>query len=87
FVAATKRYSNPNLGTFDFTLGMGWGYLGTRDNISNPACKLSDNFCQRPSDSVSTGGTANADRFFKGPAALFGGVEYQTLHAPLRFKL
>ncbi|MCV5803444.1 YjbH domain-containing protein, partial [Escherichia coli] len=30
FVAATKRYSNPNLGTFDFTLGMGWGYLGTR---------------------------------------------------------
>ncbi|WP_256929753.1 YjbH domain-containing protein, partial [Vibrio parahaemolyticus] len=42
FVAATKRYSNPNLGTFDFTLGMGWGYLGTRDNISNPACKLSD---------------------------------------------
>ncbi|MCV5746634.1 YjbH domain-containing protein, partial [Escherichia coli] len=49
--------------------------------------KLSDNFCQRPSDSVSTGGTANADRFFKGPAALFGGVEYQTLHAPLRFKL
>ncbi|MCR9672190.1 YjbH domain-containing protein [Vibrio alginolyticus] len=87
FVAATKRYSNPNLGTFDFTLGMGWGYLGTRDNISNPACKLSESFCQRPSDSVSTGGTTNADRFFKGTAALFGGVEYQTLHAPLRFKL
>ncbi|ELA8168524.1 YjbH domain-containing protein [Vibrio parahaemolyticus] len=87
FVAATKRYSNPNLGTFDFTLGMGWGYLGTRDNFSNPACKLSDSFCERPSDFKGNGGSVDFERWFKGPAALFGGVEYQTLHAPLRFKL
>ncbi|MCA2493928.1 YjbH domain-containing protein, partial [Vibrio sp. 2175-1] len=87
YIAATKRYSNPSLGTFDFTLGMGWGSLGTRDNISNPACKLSDRFCERPSDVLDTGGTTNFDRVFKGPAALFGGVEYQTLHAPLRFKI
>lgn len=87
FIAATKQYSNRNIGTFDFTLGMGWGYLGTRDNISNPACKLSDKYCERPSDYLSTGGTTNFDRLFKGPAALFGGIEYQTLHKPLRFKV
>ncbi|MDF2153911.1 YjbH domain-containing protein [Vibrio sp. CAU 1672] len=87
FVAATKRYSMRHLGTLDITLGMGWGYLGTRNNISNPMCKLSDKYCSRPADFLSTGGTTNFDRAFKGPAALFGGIEYQTLHEPLRFKL
>ncbi|WP_420788357.1 YjbH domain-containing protein [Vibrio alginolyticus] len=87
FIAATKRYSNSKLGTFDFTLGMGWGYLGTRDTVTNPFCKASDKFCDRPSEFLSTGGTTNFDRAFKGPAALFGGIEFQTLHKPLRFKL
>ncbi|OOX32533.1 hypothetical protein BJL83_16840 [Vibrio parahaemolyticus] len=87
FIAATKRYSNSKLGTFDFTLGMGWGYLGTRDTVTNPFCKASDKFCDRPSEFLSTGGTTNFDRAFKGPAALFGGIEYQTIHKPLRFKL
>ncbi|MCR9497732.1 YjbH domain-containing protein [Vibrio alginolyticus] len=87
FITATKQYSNSKLGTFDFTLGMGWGYLGTRDTITNPFCKASDKFCDRPSEFLSTGGTTNFDRAFKGPAALFGGIEYQTLHKPLRFKL
>lgn len=87
FVAATKRYSNPSLGTFDFTLGMGWGYLGTRENVTNPLCKLKDKYCERPSEFLESGGTTNFERAFKGPAALFGGIEYQTLHAPLRFKL
>ncbi|WP_199438234.1 YjbH domain-containing protein [Vibrio owensii] len=87
YIAATKRYSNPNLGTFDFTLGMGWGYLGTRDNITNPFCKASDKFCDRSEEFLDSGGTTNFNRAFKGPAALFGGVEFQTLHAPLRFKV
>ncbi|MEE3878802.1 YjbH domain-containing protein [Vibrio sp. YYF0003] len=87
FIAATKRYSNPNLGTFDFTLGLGWGYLGTRDNISNPACKVSERYCDRPSDYKGNGGSVDFERWFKGSTALFGGVEYQTLYAPLRFKL
>ncbi|HCH4266029.1 TPA: YjbH domain-containing protein [Vibrio parahaemolyticus] len=87
FIAATKRYSNSKLGTFDFTLGMGWGYLGTRDNITNPFCKASEKFCERSEEFLDSGGTTNFDRAFKGPAALFGGIEYQTLHKPLRFKL
>ncbi|MBR9873092.1 MAG: YjbH domain-containing protein [Vibrionaceae bacterium] len=87
YIAATKRYSNPNLGTFDFTLGIGWGYLGTRDNITNAACKLSDRYCDRPSDYKGSSGSVDYERWFKGTTALFGGVEYQTLYAPLRFKL
>ncbi|MGV2989302.1 YjbH domain-containing protein [Vibrio sp. E150_011] len=82
FVAATKRYEN-----FDFTLGMGWGYLGTRDNVPNPFCQVSDGFCTRASDTKGNGGMASYDRWFRGPAALFGGVEYQTPWQPLRFKL
>lgn len=87
FIAATKRYSTPKLGTFDFTLGMGWGYLGTRDNVTNPFCKLGDKFCERSDEFLDSGGTTNFERAFKGPAALFGGVEFQTLHEPLRFKI
>lgn len=87
YIAATKRYSNSNVGTFDFTLGMGWGYLGTRNSISNPVCKVSDRFCDRPSDYKNDGGSVDFERWFKGSSALFGGVEYQTLYAPLRFKL
>ncbi|WP_372078311.1 YjbH domain-containing protein [Vibrio sp. 10N.222.51.C12] len=82
FVAATKRYGN-----LDFTLGMGWGYLGTRNNIANPFCKISDEFCNRPSDTKGNGGMVDYERWFKGPAALFGGVEYQTPWQPLRLKL
>ncbi|CAH0527240.1 YjbH domain-containing protein [Vibrio hippocampi] len=82
FIAATKRFGN-----LDFTLGMGWGYLGTRDSITNPFCKASDKFCDRPSDVRGNGGSVDYDRWFKGPAALFGGIEYQTPWKPLRFKL
>ena len=36
FMAATKRFSTEHYGQFDVTLGLGWGYLGERGNISNP---------------------------------------------------
>lgn len=82
FVAASKR-----VGPLDFTLGMGWGYLGTRDNISNPFCEIKDGFCDRPTGTAGEGGKFDANKMFRGPAALFGGVEYQTPWQPLRLKL
>ncbi|ART81798.1 hypothetical protein CBP31_03485 [Oceanisphaera profunda] len=82
FLAASKR-----VGPLDFTLGMGWGYLGTRGNISNPFCEVADGFCTRPTGTSGSGGKFDADKMFKGPAALFGGVEYQTPWQPLRLKL
>ncbi|WP_076588958.1 YjbH domain-containing protein [Vibrio ostreicida] len=82
FVATTKRFGN-----IDVTLGLGWGYLGQRDNITNPFCKASDKYCSRAGDFKGTGGDVDYERWFKGPAALFGGFEYQTPYRPLRIKL
>lgn len=82
FVAATKRFGN-----LDFTLGIGWGYIGQSGNVSNPVCKISDRFCNRPSDYKDKGGTVDFERWFKGSAALFGGIEYQTPYDPLRIKI
>lgn len=82
FIAATKR-----VGSLDLTLGLGWGYLGQRGSIANPFCKASDKFCQRPGDYRGSGGSVDYGRWFKGSSALFGGIEYQTPYAPLRFKV
>jgi hypothetical protein len=82
FVGLSKKY-----GDFDFHLNMGWGYLGTTDNTSNPLCDLRDSFCKRPGGFSGLGGKIDYQRFFKGPASIFGGLEYQTPWAPLRIKL
>lgn len=82
FVAASKR-----VGPLDLTLGMGWGYLGTRGNISNPFCEVAGGFCERPQGTLGSGGKFDVNKMFRGPAALFGGVEYQTPWQPLRLKL
>jgi hypothetical protein len=82
FIGLSKK-----VGNFDFHLNMGWGYLGTDANISNPFCNVSDNFCDRPLGFTGRGGKIDYQRFFKGPASVFGGIEYQTPWAPLRIKL
>ncbi|NRF27150.1 YjbH domain-containing protein [Vibrio coralliilyticus] len=82
FIAATKRFGN-----LDVTLGLGWGYLGQRGNVANPFCKANDKYCNREDDYKGTGGSVDYERWFKGPAAVFGGLEYQTPYKPLRLKL
>ncbi|MBU1619097.1 MAG: YjbH domain-containing protein [Gammaproteobacteria bacterium] len=82
FIAASKR-----IGPFDFHLGIGWGYLGRKGTITNPFCELRDSFCERPSNYSGSGGKVEYNSFFKGPAALYGGIEYQTPWQPLRLKL
>ncbi|RUO76944.1 YjbH domain-containing protein [Idiomarina seosinensis] len=82
YVAASKRW-----GDFDFTLGMGWGYLGQRDNISNPLCEVSDDFCQRDGGFNDRGGSFETDKWFRGETSVFAGVEYQTPWQPLSVKV
>ncbi|HJS16561.1 MAG TPA: YjbH domain-containing protein [Rheinheimera sp.] len=82
FIAASKR-----VGPFDFHLGIGWGYLGSKGNIENPFCDIRDSFCERPGGFSGSGGKIDYQKFFKGPAALYGGIEYQTPWAPLLLKL
>jgi hypothetical protein len=73
YVVANKRF-----GDFDLSLGMGWGYLGRRDNIKNPFCEVADRFCDRTGGFTGSGGKFEIDKWFRGPAALFGGVNYYT---------
>jgi hypothetical protein len=82
FVAASKRF-----GPVDFTLGMGWGYMGTSGNVTNPFCKVSDKYCERESGFKDNGGSVEFERWFKGEAAIYGGVEYHTPYQPLTLKL
>lgn len=80
FLAASKRF-----GPFDITLGIGWGNMAESGNVKNPACSLKDSFCTRTASTDT--GKFEVKNFFHGPAALFGGIEYQTPWNPLRFKL
>lgn len=82
FVALSK-----GLGPFDLHLGIGTGYLGNGANITNPLCELRDTFCDRPGGFSGLGGKVDFDEFFKGPASLFGGIEYQTPLDGLTLKL
>ncbi|NDW23237.1 YjbH domain-containing protein [Alteromonas hispanica] len=79
--------ASKSVGPFDFHLGLGWGYLGTADDITNPFCELRESFCERPGGFSGRGGKVDYDQFFKGTASFFGGVEYQTPWEPLTLKL
>lgn len=84
YLVASKRTGN-----FDWTLGIGWGYLGNRGDLGNPLSYLDGSFKKRPTttESAGTGGEVNLSTFFHGPAALFGGVQYQTPWEDLILKL
>jgi len=72
YVVANKRFGN-----LDASLGMAWGNLGARGNVPNPLARLSSSFDTR-SALQGMGGTPAFKSFFRGPAALFGGVQYQS---------
>ena len=82
FVGLSKK-----IGPVDLHLNIGWGYLGRNANISNPLCNLNEDFCDRPGGFDGLGGKVDYQRFFKGTASLFGGLEYQTQWQPLRIKI
>ncbi|EAQ67262.1 putative OtnG protein [Marinomonas sp. MED121] len=87
FISFTKHLATESFGQFDFTLGLGWGYLGQSGNITNPFCSYSNNYCTRDTSFNDNGGSIDSQRWFKGNAALFGGIEYQTNYHPLRLKV
>ncbi|MGL4448849.1 MAG: YjbH domain-containing protein, partial [Shewanella sp.] len=82
YVVASKRYKD-----LDFTLGLAWGNMGQSGNSSNPFCEVSDSWCERDDSVSGNGGKFELGKMFHGPAAWFGGVEYQTPWRPLRLKL
>lgn len=84
YVVASKRWGN-----WDASLGLGWGYLGSRGNTKNPLSLLGSEFDTRPTDRVGQGGTTATKTWFRGPTALFGGLQWQSPSSPwtLKFEL
>ena len=72
YLVANKRFGN-----LDASLGMAWGYLGASGNVRNPFTLVSSKFDTRAAE-VGNGGVPGFKSFFRGPAALFGGVQYQS---------
>lgn len=72
YVVGSKRF-----GDFDASLGIAWGYLGSSGNIKNPLIRLDPRFGTRSME-VGLGGTPSTGAFFRGPAAVFGGIQYHT---------
>lgn len=84
YVVASKRWGN-----WDASLGLGWGYLGSRGNIKNPFTLLGSGYDIRPTAQVGQGGTPATQSWFHGPSALFGGLQWQSPSSPwtLKFEL
>ena len=80
---------NKRFGSFDWSLGLGWGYLGARGDVSNPLGGVFSGFKTRPAstESAGTGGKFNTSTYFRGPAALFGGIQYQAPNSKWIWKL
>lgn len=82
YLVASKRWAD-----WDFSLGLGWGYLGQRGDLGNPLARVGWRSDQRQGSVVASGGTANLAAMFTGPVALFGGVQWQSPWDPLLVKL
>lgn len=74
FIAFSKRFYD-----FDFTLGLGWGKLGSKAHFKNVFGCAHSHFKSRIYVTRSKGGIPGYKDFFTGShMALFGGVEYST---------
>ncbi|KUJ00631.1 YjbH domain-containing protein [Vibrio sp. MEBiC08052] len=80
FIAANKQF-----GPLDFTLGIGWGYIGNRGNLSGDHRTSTD--CGRSTGYQATTGSISLGSMFTGCASVYGGIEYQTPFEPLVLKL
>lgn len=72
YIVASKQ-----IGTVDFTLGVGWGRYGETAEFPNPLAELSPPFKVRPT--LTTPGGTNFNVYFHGPnMGLFGGAVWHT---------
>lgn len=72
YVVANKAF-----GGLDASLGMAWGYMGSRGQFPNPLGPVSSKFDERPAIQAESGGTFNSKSYFRGRTAVFGGLQYQ----------
>lgn len=82
YVVANKRWYD-----FDFSLGLAWGYMGSRGDIGNPLNVFGDRFRERINEDTGQGGDFNIRQLFTGRPSIFGGIQYQTPFKPLTLQL
>ena len=82
YVVGSRRYGN-----WDTSVGVAWGYLGSRDSLHAPLAFLGSSFATRPAVNVGSGGQFNFSSMFHGDAAPFGGVQWHAPNDPWLFKL
>lgn len=76
YFVATKNFALPPLGNrtrpgrLKLTGGIGWGRLGSYNSLGSTGARAAY-------DPNSTGGEPSFDQWFRGPFALFGGIEYR----------
>ena len=82
YLVANKRWYN-----LDFSVGLGWGYLGSRGDFANPFGVLGERYDDRINRRSANGGEFNFKELFTGRPSLFGGVQYHTPFEPLTLQL
>lgn len=70
--------ANKRTGNFDWSMGLGWGYLGSSGNVSNPTAHIFGSSFNTRSNDVGSGGQLATGAYFRGNTAVFGGVQYHT---------
>ncbi|NOX73838.1 MAG: YjbH domain-containing protein [Alphaproteobacteria bacterium] len=83
YIVATKSLT-PNL---KVTGGIGWGRLGSSGSFSNPLSAILGSGFDTRSAGFGLGGVPGIGNWFRGPAAFFGGVEWQTPNPKLKLKV
>lgn len=78
YLVASKRW-----GRLDASLGLGWGYLGSKATLANPLGVVDGAFNNRVKSNSGSGGTVDFETYFRGRVAPFGGVEYQSPWGPV----
>ena len=73
YVVATK-YLNPRIAV---STGIGWGRYGSYNGFANPLGTIDDRLDERPGYTGDPGGQLEAANWFRGDAALFGGIAWQ----------
>ena len=79
--------ASKELGSFDVSIGMGWGRLASRNAFRNPLRIIDQAFDLRPGGRESGGkfgGESRSKSYFRGSAAWFGGARYQLRRWPLQ---
>ncbi len=83
YLVASKR-----IGTrLDLTGGIGWGRLGSNNGFRNPLSRIFGSSFDKRASTVGLGGVPGFRNWFRGRAAFFAGLEWQTPDPRLSIKV